>query len=50
MLDPTVGSGTSLLAAHNLRAQKIVGLEINPDIYHNAYNHIRVRATSTVSL
>ena len=31
MLDPTCGSGTSLIAAESLGAQKVLGLEINPE-------------------
>ena len=31
MLDPTCGSGTSLIAAESLGAQKVLGLEIDPE-------------------
>lgn len=40
ILDPTVGSGTSLIIADELKARKIVGLEIDPGIYENAKKHI----------
>jgi DNA modification methylase len=40
VLDPTAGSGTSLIAANNLSAKRVVGLEIDPNIYRNAYEHI----------
>jgi ParB family chromosome partitioning protein len=31
MLDPTCGSGSSLRAAHDLGASKVLGIELNPD-------------------
>lgn len=40
VLDPTTGSGTSLIIADELKAKKIVGLEIDPGIYENAKKHI----------
>lgn len=48
VLDPTCGSGTSLLAANNLKARRVVGLEQDADIYKNAYAHIN--SASTVKL
>lgn len=33
LLDPTAGSGTSLLTAHQLGAKAIQGLELNPDTH-----------------
>lgn len=32
MLDPTVGSGTSVLTAHMLKAQSVLGLELDPEM------------------
>jgi DNA modification methylase len=40
ILDPTAGSGTSLLAARSLKAERILGIEKDEGIYKNAYNHI----------
>jgi DNA modification methylase len=48
VLDPTCGSGTSLLAANNLKARRVVGLERDASIYENAYAH--VNSASTVKL
>jgi len=43
VLDPTCGSGTSLVTAHRLKANYVVGLERDPDIYANACNYINAR-------
>lgn len=40
VLDPTAGSGTSLIIADELKAKKILGLEIDKNIYENAKKHI----------
>lgn len=40
VLDPTCGSGTSLVVADNLNAKKIIGLELDQQIYSNSYNYI----------
>lgn len=40
VLDPTCGSGTSLIIAHQLGAKDILGLEVDMDIYKNAYDYI----------
>lgn len=40
VLDPTAGSGTSLLIAHELQAQRAIGLEVDPEIYSKAKDHI----------
>jgi DNA modification methylase len=48
VLDPTCGSGTSLLAANNLKARRVIGLERDTGIYENAYTHIN--SASTVKL
>lgn len=40
VLDPTCGSGTSLVVADNLNAKKIIGLELDKQIYSNSYNYI----------
>ena len=40
MLDPTAGSGTSLIAASNLLANRIVGLEADEEIYRKSCNFI----------
>ena len=40
VLDPTAGSSTSLIVADELKAKKIVGLEIDPGIYENAKRYI----------
>lgn len=36
LLDPTCGSGTALRAAESLKAKRVVGLEINPQIAEEA--------------
>lgn len=36
MLDPTCGSGTSLIAAHHCKAAHIQGIELNEEFYQNA--------------
>lgn len=46
VLDPTCGSGTSLIAAHRLKAQRVLGLERDISIYTNACNHINSNAVS----
>lgn len=43
VLDPTAGSGTSLLAAQSCRASHILGLETDPKIYINACDYINDR-------
>ena len=43
MLDPTAGSGTSLLAARSLRAETTLGLEIDQGIYNKAIAFINQR-------
>lgn len=48
VLDPTCGSGTSLVAAHRLKADCIVGLERDPDIYANACNYINSRSSAVI--
>lgn len=40
VLDPTAGSGTSLVAAVKQKARRVVGLEVNPDIYSKACDYI----------
>jgi DNA modification methylase len=40
VLDPTCGSGTSLITAHRLKANRVVGLEKDAGIYENACNYI----------
>jgi ParB-like chromosome segregation protein Spo0J len=44
VLDPTCGSGTSLIAAYNLKAQKVLGLENDPNIYANTCNYVNSMA------
>jgi len=46
VLDPTAGSGTSLLAARSLRAASVLGLEVNPKIHANAVAFINQRKES----
>lgn len=46
VLDPTCGSGTSLITAHRLKAAGVLGLERDTGIYTNACNHINSNATS----
>lgn len=36
MLDPTCGSGNALIAAASLKAEKVLGLEINPEFAEDA--------------
>lgn len=36
MLDPTCGSGTSVLTAHMLKAQSVTGLELDPEMHEMA--------------
>lgn len=48
MLDPTAGSGTSLIVANYLKAKSVIGLELDPDIYANACRHIN--STNNISL
>jgi hypothetical protein len=45
VLDPTCGSGTSLIVANRLKAKQIVGLEIDPSIYANSCNYINSMST-----
>ena len=40
VLDPTVGSGTSLIVANNLKAKQVTGLELNKDAYEKACEYI----------
>lgn len=40
MLDPTAGSGTSLIVAENLNARRVVGLEMDEEIYKNSCAYI----------
>ncbi len=40
MLDPTAGSGTSLIVAENLEARRVVGLEMDKEIYKNSCAYI----------
>jgi hypothetical protein len=40
VLDPTAGSGTSLIAASHLNASRIVGLERDPEIYKKSISFI----------
>lgn len=40
VLDPTCGSGTSLVVANSLNAKKVIGLEVDKQIYTNSYNYI----------
>jgi hypothetical protein len=39
MLDPTCGSGLAVLAAHMLRAQTVLGLELDPEMAASAQRH-----------
>lgn len=39
-LDPTAGSGTSLVAANNLNAARITGLELDPSIHKAACGYV----------
>lgn len=43
VLDPTAGSGSSLLAAHGLKAEKILGLELDPQIHEKAIRFVNQR-------
>lgn len=40
VLDPTAGSGTSLIVANDLGAKQVTGLEIDENIYKDACDHI----------
>jgi len=40
VLDPTVGSGTSIIAATRLKADHCLGLEIDPEMYSQAVKHL----------
>jgi len=40
VLDPTAGSGTSLIVANNLKAKQVTGVEINKDTYEKACEYI----------
>ena len=40
VLDPTAGSGTSLIVAENLEARRVVGLEMDKEIYKNSCAYI----------
>jgi hypothetical protein len=46
MLDPTAGSGSSLLAARSLRAKVTLGLEMDPNIYEKSVAFINQRSES----
>jgi DNA modification methylase len=39
MLDPTAGSGTSVLVAHMLKAESVLGLELDPEMRDLAVKH-----------
>lgn len=39
MLDPTCGSGTSVLVAHMLKAESVLGLELDPEMRDSAVKH-----------
>ena len=39
MLDPTCGSGTSVVAAHLLGAKDVLGLELDPELRASAVTH-----------
>jgi DNA modification methylase len=39
MLDPTCGSGMSVLAAHMLKAESVLGLELDPEMRDLAVKH-----------
>lgn len=39
MLDPTCGSGTSVLTAHQLGAKSVLGLELDPEMRDSAVKH-----------
>jgi tRNA1(Val) A37 N6-methylase TrmN6 len=43
VLDLTAGSGSSLLVAHQLRANRIVGLELDEENYHAAVKFLNER-------
>lgn len=40
VLDPTAGSGTSLVVAHSLEAEKVIGLEMQAETYETAVRFI----------
>lgn len=45
MLDPTAGSATSLIAAKDAKARRIVGLEIDQDVYKAACTLLNTQST-----
>lgn len=45
MLDPTAGSATSLIAAKDAKAKRIVGLEIDPEVYKAACTLLNTQST-----
>ena len=45
VLDPTAGSGSSLVVANRLKAKRVIGLELDPEIHENACNHINSMST-----
>jgi DNA modification methylase len=45
MLDPTAGSATSLIAAKDAKAKRIVGLEIDPEAYKAACTLLNTQST-----
>jgi len=40
ILDPTAGSGTSIVVSHDLKAEKIIGLEMQPETHKTAVEFI----------
>ena len=44
VLDPTAGSGTSLLTAHHAGAPTVLGLELDPELYRASCNYIDKRS------
>lgn len=40
VLDPTAGSGTSLIVANDLNAKQVTGLEVDKSIYENSCDYI----------
>ena len=40
VLDPTCGSGTSLITAHRMKAKAILGLERDPAMFESAREYI----------
>lgn len=45
MLDPTAGSATSLIAAKDAKARRIVGLEVDPEVYKAACTLLNTQST-----